>query len=99
MRLALLAVTMITLAGSAHAGRGGIVIPPVELDFGVGVPLGDRTDGLSPSSEILAGLHWASLAWTPTRLDVGVGYVGSFRSIDDPIRTDDQAITMHGAYL
>lgn len=100
MRLALLAVALITGTGTlAHAGRGGILIPPVEVDLGVGVPLGQQTDGLSPSTEVLAGLHWASLAWKPTRVDVGVGYVGSFRSIDDPMRLEDQSITLHGAYL
>jgi hypothetical protein len=101
MRLALLAVTTITLVGTgnAHAGNAGILIPPAEVDFGVGVPLGDSAEGLSPSAEILAGLHWASLAWKPTRVDFGVGYVGSFRSIDDPMRLDDQAITMHGGYV
>jgi hypothetical protein len=99
MRLALLVVASITLAGTAHA-RGGILIPPLEFDYGVGFPLGEaRTNGLSPSTELLAGLHWASLAWKPTRLDFGVGYVRSFRMIDDPIGDDDQAITMNGVYL
>jgi hypothetical protein len=97
MRLALLVVASVTSAGTAHAGSGGILIPPVEVDLGVGVPVG-ATD-LPPSTEVLAGVHWASLAWKPTRVDVGIGYVGSFREIDDPMRLADRSITLHGAYF
>ena len=99
MRFALLAVTCITLTGTAHAGSGGILVPPMEVDFGVGVPVGDQAETLSASTEVLAGVHWASLAWMPTRLDVGIGYVGSFRTIDDPMRLADQSISLHGAYF
>ena len=31
--------------------------------------------------DLLAGLHWASLAWKPTPIDIGVGYVGSARQV------------------
>lgn len=94
MRFVLAVVATLTLAHTAHAGRGGIAIPPVEVDLGVGVPVG-QLDEMLPSTEILAGLHWASLAWRPTRFDVGVGYVGSFRVVPE----DSSSITMHGGYL
>lgn len=94
MRLALAVVATLTLANAAHAGNAGIVIPPVEVDLGVGVPVG-QLDEMLPSTEILAGLHWASLAWRPTRFDAGFGYVGSFRAVP----ADHSSIIMHGGYL
>ena len=101
MRFALLLVAAITLTGTAHAGKGGIIVPPVEVDLGVGVPVG-HVDELYPSTEILAGLHWASLAWRPTKFDFGVGYVGSYRvtrAVDARDARDPDAIVMHGGYL
>ncbi len=110
MRLALL-VASITLAGSsAHAGSGGLFVPPAEVDIGVGAPVGPAVETVGPSTEILAGLHWASLAWKPTRLDVGIGYVGSFRTIDrTALRAAretgtmatglDDTLRIHGGYL
>jgi hypothetical protein len=93
-------VVLITLAAStAYAGNAGILIPPVEVDIGVGAPVGPNVDRLGPSTEVLAGLSWASLAWFPTRFDVGIGYVGSFRTIDDPNSPMDEDVSMHGAYL
>jgi hypothetical protein len=96
MRFALLVVVSITLSGTAHAGKGAIAIPPLEIDVGVGVPVGD----ISMSTEVLAGIHWASLAWKPTRFDVGVGYVGSFRRAEDQLPSELAArLRMHGGYL
>ena len=89
MRTALLVVAAVTLTGTAHAG-GGIAVPPVELDFGIGAPV----RRMLPSTEILAGLHWASLYWKPTRFDVGAGYVGSYRVVGD-----GETSVMHGCYL
>lgn len=80
----------------AHAGTAGILIPPVEIDLGVGAPVGADVAHLAPSTEILAGIHWASLAWRPTRFDVGVGYVGSFRVVHDDV---DRELRMHGGYF
>ena len=68
-------------ASSANAGGGAIFVPPAEVDVGVGAPLG-ATAQYRSSTEILAGVHWASLYWHPTRFDVGLGYVGSFRQLD-----------------
>ena len=98
MRLALVVVASITLAGTAHAGKG-FLIPPVEIDVGVGVPVGDSQEA-AMSTEVLAGLHWASLAWKPTSFDFGVGYVGSFRRAhDQPADEIEARLRMHGGYL
>jgi hypothetical protein len=98
MRFALLLVASITLSGTAHAGKGAIAIPPLELDVGVGVPVG--SPDASMSTEVLAGVHWASLMWKPTSFDVGVGYVGSFRRAhDQPASEIEARVRMHGGYL
>jgi len=99
MRFASIVVFVTLGVSTAHAGNAGILIPPLEFDIGVGAPVGSEVDRLGPSTEILAGLSWASLAWNPTRFDVGVGYVGSFRTIDDPNSPMDTSVSMHGAYL
>jgi hypothetical protein len=96
MRFALLVVAFITLSGTARAKEYGLLIPPVELDIGVGAPIGEHD--VSPSTECLAGLHWASLAWKPTPIDFGVGYVGSFRDIDRGGLEPDR-LRMHGGYI
>lgn len=100
MRRAIFVLALIS-AEVAHAGSGGIVVPPLELDVGVGAPVGPHADALGPSTEILAGLHWASLAWKPTRFDAGFGYVGSFRELHDEQRAgkDANALRLHGAYV
>jgi hypothetical protein len=99
MRAVLVVVATITFATAAHAGKGGFLIPPVEIDVGVGAPIGPAVERLAPSTEILAGVHWASLAWRPTKLDVGIGYVGSFRFIDDPMALEDRELRVHGGYF
>jgi len=75
------AVLAVLLASSiAHAGRGGaILVPPAEVDVGVGATSGDAVTG--PSTDVLCGIHWASLYWHPTPVDIGIGYVGSIRSV------------------
>ena len=97
MRFALILVASLTLGTAAHAGHGAILIPPVEIDIGVGAPVGG--EHLAPSTEVLAGIHWASLAWRPTRLDVGIGYVGSFRALDNPYKLEDDELRLHGGYF
>ena len=101
MRLALVAVVTL-YASTAHA-NGGILIPPMEVDLGVGAPVGPGVDHVGPSTEVLAGLHWASLAWKPTRFDFGVGYVGSFRDIDSTSTYRGMAppdtLHLNGGYL
>jgi len=77
-RLAALAVLLV--ASTASAGGGAIFVPPAEVSVGVGAPLG-ATAQYQSSTEVLAGIHWASLYWHPTRFDIGLGYVGSFRQL------------------
>jgi hypothetical protein len=76
---ALVLAGVIFATTNAHAGGGAIAIPPMELDVGAGSPVGAAVAG--PSTEVLAGIHWASLYWHPTKVDVGIGYVGSFRPV------------------
>ena len=98
MRFALLAVMIAALGTPAYAGKGAIAIPPLEIDVGVGVPVGPSE--ISMSTEVLAGIHWASLAWRPTRFDIGIGYVGSFRRAEDQLPSELAArLRMHGGYL
>lgn len=100
----LAAVAVIAAASTAHAGSGAIAVPPMEVDVGEGAQLGAATVG--PSTEILAGIHWASLYWHPTRYDVGIGYVGSYRQVlpgyalrETGAGTADNTLTLNGTYL
>jgi hypothetical protein len=104
MRLAWIGGLVLALASPvAHARGIAFLIPPAEVDVGVGAPLGDAAVG--PSAEVLAGLHWASLYWKPSKLDIGVGYVGSFRAVrpDYAARmtsgSEDHELRMNGGYL
>lgn len=57
--------------------------------------------------EILAGVHWASLAWRPTKVDFGFGYVGSFRTLEpadvsargEASPVEAPRLSLSGAYL
>jgi len=99
----LAAVIVIAAASTAHAGSGAIAIPPMEVDVGEGAQLGAATVG--PSTEILAGIHWASLYWHPTHYDIGIGYVGSYRQVVPgyalretmPVAHDQ--LTLNGSYV
>jgi len=105
MRIAVVGLLMVVSA-SALAKPGGIVILPAEVDVGAGVPLGDATAGTS--TEVRAGLHFASLYWKPTRFDVGVGYAGSFRDLAPAVltasartmsTTEDPTLSLNGLYV
>lgn len=108
--LAPVGVTLVMLLGAipAHAGRGaGIVLPPAAVDVGVSTPVAGG-EAVGPAMEVLAGVHWASIAWRPTRLELGVGYVGSFRALDRrgrgvlaraTAREPDETFALHGGYL
>jgi hypothetical protein len=100
----LAAAVVIAAASTAHAGSGAIAVPPMEVDVGEGAQLGGATVG--PSTEILAGIHWASLYWHPTHYDVGIGYVGSYRQVlpGYALRatgegTIDNTLSLNGSYL
>jgi hypothetical protein len=102
MRL-LIAAAVLAAATTAHAGSGVIGIPPMEVDVGEGTQLGAATVG--PSTEILAGIHWASLYWHPTHYDIGVGYVGSSRQVlpgyalRETTPGSDNELSLNGSYL
>ena len=97
---------VLLVSSTAVAKPGAIAIPPGEIEIGAGSPLGDTTAGVS--TEFRAGVHWAAMYWRPTRFDVGVGYVGSFRPTA-PVSTtvertvgdgdDDDTLSLHGVYL
>lgn len=108
MRLASVALVICSTSAIASAGGfGGIVVPPAEVDFGVGPTLGHSTAVVGPSDELLAGIHWASLYWKPTDVDVGVGYVGVWRPVvpnyaaraTTPTQDVDNVLHLDGAYF
>ncbi len=92
---ALVVAALVTMSAPALAGHkpAGILVPPMEAELGASAPLGVATPQ-SNSTELRVGVHSASLYWKPTRFDVGVGYVGSFRSLpsDRSLRTIDGQI-------
>jgi len=105
MRPSLLSALFVTaIVGNAEAKPGAILVPPMEVDFGVGTPIGNSN--VTSSTELRAGVHWASLSWKPTWLDVGIGYAGSWRGIEPMYfaRTsdgtiEDQTLALHGVYV
>jgi hypothetical protein len=104
MRIAVAAALL--FASSAHAGGVVVGVPPVEVDFGSGPTVGSAAAVAGPSTEILVGAHWASLAWKPTSIDVGIGYIGVGRDVvpgyearTTDVTTNDNRLRMDGAYL
>jgi len=104
---ALVVAVLVTLSAPAFAGGkpAAIVIPPIEAELGAAAPIGVATPEAN-STEFRVGVHSASLAWKPTRFDVGIGYAGSYRSLPNEalVRTIDsqlveQTLRMHGLYL
>jgi hypothetical protein len=99
----LAAVAVLAATSTAHARGGAIFIPPAEVDLGIGSPVGGATTG--PSHDILAGIHWASLYWHPTHVDIGLGFVGSYRDVlpGYTLRAtsdvNDNVLALDGAYL
>jgi hypothetical protein len=83
MRSLLLAVALtLTASGSAGATPGAIATPPMSIDVGAGTPVGlEATTTTVASTELRIGASWASLYWKPTRFDVTIGYVGSYRTL------------------
>jgi len=110
IRAAVVVVCVASLAGTAHAGGpAAIALPPLEIDIGASVPVAGGA-AVGPSSEILVGVHWASLYWKRTSWDVGVGFVGASRPIKPGYRMVaersvgqldevDPALSMRGTYL
>lgn len=106
MRNAVVGVILLAFH-TASAGKGAaILVPPAEVDVGAGAPFGAAVDGAS--TEVLAGIHWASLWWKSTPIDIGFGYVGSFRQLvpgysgaiaRETTATDPSKLRLDGAYL
>ena len=101
--------TLVSVPGTASAGSPGVIaLPPLEVDIGHHVAVGGG-EAVMSSTEILIGIHWASLYWKPTSWDVGVGYVGSRRALRPSFAptaersydatADEPALTMDGTYL
>lgn len=84
MRSLLVGVAVVCLSAPAiaHAGHkpAAILIPPIEAEYGAGTPVGEASS-IANSHELRIGVHWASLAWKPTRFDIGIGYTGTFRTV------------------
>jgi hypothetical protein len=111
IRAAVVLVCVASLAGTARAGGpGAIALPPLEVDFGANVPVVGGS-AVGASTEMLVGVHWASLYWKRTDWDVGAGFVGASRPIKAGYRQIaersvgygfadvDPTLSMRGMYL
>jgi hypothetical protein len=106
MRSLTLAVAVtLAVAGSAGATPGAIAIPPMSIDVGAGTPVGlEPTVTTIASTELRIGASWASLYWKPTRFDVSIGYIGSYRTLLDDgslaraMSAPVNELRLHGAY-
>ncbi len=103
----LVVAAALTLTTTAFAGGkpAGIIVPPMEAEVGMGTPVG-ATSPLSNSTELRVGAHWASLAWKPTRLDVGIGFAGSYRTqpassalARSSDQLGDESVSLKGLYF
>jgi len=62
-------------------------------------------ESLGNATEFRVGFHWASLYWKPTRIDVGTGFVASYResfggTVDrTTIGPEDHTLHLQGAYV
>ncbi len=103
------AMVMVGLGASDAAAKGGaIALPPMRIEAGTLFPLLGGT-AVEPATEFLLGIHWSSLAWRPTRFDIGVGYIGSERPLVLGYRVNsartrhpaviDETFSMNGGYL
>ncbi len=109
IRAAGVLVCLASLASTAEAsGAGAIALPPLEVDIGANMPV-HGGEAIGVSTEILIGIHWASLYWKPTSWDLGIGYVGSRRALNRQLAPvaermvlpgeDDPTMKMDGVYL
>jgi hypothetical protein len=80
--LIVLGLAALAIPARAHAGAA-VLIPPLEVDVGETVPVGDTVTGVA--TDVLAGLHWGSLAWKRTSFEVGIGFIRSSRDLLEPI--------------
>ncbi|MBL0219023.1 MAG: hypothetical protein IPQ07_34790 [Myxococcales bacterium] len=108
--IGLVAGLVVVIEGTAAAKGGALALPPLEVNLGATAPVTGGEAAPGPSTDVMIGVHWASLYWRPTSYDVGVGYVGSYRDLVPGYRsvatrmtqagdaTTDQ-MTLHGGYL
>ncbi len=102
-----LTVVIALVAGSASLARargGALFIPPIEVDAGTGAPIGEPAAVTGATTEMLIGLHWASLAWMPTPIELGVGYIEHSQALASPefARTTmrvDEHLRLSGGYF
>ncbi len=109
MKRVVIAACLFALSGTASAGGAGVIaLPPLEVDIGHHIAVSGG-EAVVSSTEILVGVHWASLYWKPTSWDIGVGYVGSRRALRPSyaaasersisVDGDDPQLAMNGTYL
>lgn len=106
-----LVTTLVTAIGTRTASAGSpgmIALPPLEVDVGHHIAV-NGGQAVTSSTEVLVGIHWASLYWKPTSWDVGMGYVGSRRALRRSFAptaersydstVEEPQLSMNGAYL
>jgi hypothetical protein len=101
-------LALVTLERGADAKGGGIVVPPMRIELGALFPVIGGA-AVEPAAEVLIGAHWTAIAWRPTKIDIGVGYIGStrrlvpgFRAVAERTRQPrvfDDSFSLDGAYL
>ncbi len=107
--LAGLAVVMSAFAvGTADAKGGAIALPPMRVEVGTLFPVVGG-EAVEPATEFLIGMHSSALAWWPTSVDIGVGYIGSERTLVHGYRASvartgqqavvDESFSLNGGYL
>lgn len=106
--VAVVLVALITLERGADAKGGGIIVPPVRIELGALFPVFGG-EAVEPAAEVLIGAHWTAISWRPTKIDIGVGYIGSTRKLvpgyrglaerTQQPRGSDDMFTMSGGYL
>lgn len=101
----LVVAAAMALTSPAWASPGAIAIPPMSIDVGAGTPVGlAATATTVASTELRIGASWASLYWKPTKFDVSIGYLGSYRTLlegDAVARTTalpTNELRLHGLY-
>jgi len=108
IRAGLVAIAGVMALCSAAAAKGGaMALPPMEVDVGATTPV-EGGQAVGPATDLLIGVHWASLFWHPTNYEVGFGYVGSYRPLKPGYRqlaeravqpTDEDRLMLHGGYM
>lgn len=88
MSLRVLALASLALAAAPSVARAeAAFVPPVRFDIGSIALRGEH--GTSLSTQMLIGLHWASLHPGNPTWDVGLGLVTAYTSLPDNLRFTD----------